>query len=163
MFNQGGRRGPDEVLALIVAGLGVWLLMSAAAAPEAKAPVPQARGHVIYKRQIIVRSVRVRPKPASQATAAAWREAKRVRCVPVKAIAGATLFGTNSVDFILKDRRRVRARLNAACPALDYYQGFYLTPGDDGMVCADRDFLRSRMGRECGIERLRVLVPARKP
>jgi hypothetical protein len=86
-----------------------------------------------------------------------------MQCLPVKAIAGAALFGPNNVDFILRDRRRVRAKLNSACPALDYYQGFYLTTGEDGMLCAERDFVRSRMGRECGIERFRILLPKRPP
>lgn len=146
---------------MIIAGLGAMLLMGASAATEQASPRPQARGQVVVKRQVIVRSVRVRPKPASRATHVGWRESKGLQCVPVKAIAGASLSGQNSVDFILKDRRRIRARLNAACPALDYYQGFYLSPGEDGMLCADRDFVRSRMGRECGIRRFRLLVPVR--
>lgn len=148
---------------MIIAGLGALLLMSASAATEAKSPPPQARGQMVFKRQVIVRTVRVRPTRASAAAPVMWREARRVQCVPVKAIAGAALLGQDSVDFVLKDRRRIRARLDAACPALDYYQGFYLTPGEDGMLCAARDFVRSRMGRECGIQRLRLLVPVRQP
>lgn len=146
---------------MIVAGLGAMLLMGASVATKPTSPRPQTRGQVIIQRQVIVRSVRIRPKRASQASHVAWRESRGLQCVPVKAIAGASLYGQSSVDFILKDRRRIRARLNAACPALDYYQGFYLSPGEDGMLCADRDFVRSRMGRECGIRRFRLLVPVR--
>lgn len=155
--------GPNEVQALIVTGLGAWLLIGAAWAAQAEAATAPARGQVVVRRQIIVRSVRVRPGAGRPATPVVWRETKRVRCLPARAIAGAALFGPGSVDFILKDRRRIRASLNAACPALDYYQGFYISPGEDGMICVDRDVVRSRMGRECGIERLRLLVPKPKP
>ena len=146
---------------MIVTGLGVWLLMGIAAAPESKAAAKPPAGDVVLRRQMIIRSIRIRPNRANQSIPIAWREARGVQCLPVKAIAGAALHGPNNVDFILKDRRRIRARLNSACPALDYYQGFYLAPGEDGMLCAARDFVRSRMGRECGIERLRMLVPKR--
>ena len=151
----------DEVQAMMIAGFGAWLLISAISATETKAPAPQAHGQLVVRRQIIVRTMRVRPNPGNRASVT-WREAKGVKCLPAGAIAGAALFGPNSVDFVLKDKRRIRAQLNAACPALDYYQGFYVTPGEDGRICVDRDFVRSRMGRECGIERLKMLVPIAK-
>ena len=47
--------------------------------------------------------------------------------------------GRDSVDLILRNRQRVRAKLESSCPALDYYYGFYITPNPDGMVCEDRD------------------------
>jgi len=46
-----------------------------------------------------------------------------------------------------------------ACPALDFYSGFYLRPSADGQVCADRDTVHARSGGQCGIERFRTLVP----
>jgi hypothetical protein len=68
------------------------------------------------------------------------------------------LSGREHVDFLLYDRTRLRARLSEDCPALDFYNGFYLTP-DDGQVCIKRDTIHSRMGGSCRIERFRRLVP----
>ena len=118
---------------------------------------------LVVRKQVIVRSIRVRPSRPGEAKGKpiSWREGKRLDCLRVGSIAGATLLGQDSVDFILRDRTRIRARLNSACPALDYYHGFYLTPGPDGMICADRDSVRSRIGRQCGIERFRKLHPVR--
>jgi hypothetical protein len=155
---------------VIIEGVGVMLLMAMANAPEGdvgrRAPVaPPGRvqsDRFVVRKQVIIRSVRVLPGAPAGTTTIIWREGKGPRCLPVRSIAGAALRGQNSVDFILRDRTRVRARLQNACPALDYYSGFYLTPGADGLICADRDFLRSRVGRECGIDRFRVLR-ARKP
>jgi hypothetical protein len=50
----------------------------------------------------------------------------------------------------------VRAKFNDDCPALDFYRGFYLKPGDD-RLCAKRDFVHSRMGESCQIEQFRGL------
>ena len=55
--------------------------------------------------------------------------------------------------------RNWRAKLESSCPALDYYYGFYITPNPDGMVCEDRDNIRSRMGGACEIDRFRGLEP----
>jgi hypothetical protein len=79
--------------------------------------------------------------------------------VPARAIAGAARLKRDSVDLILRNRSRVRVRLGSACPALDYYYGFYLTPGDDGLVCSDREWLRSRVGGRCEIEAINLLYP----
>ena len=74
-----------------------------------------------------------------------------------RTLAGAALISQNSVDLILRDNRRLRAKLERSCPALDYYYGFYITPNPDGRICADRDVIRSRMGGRCQIERFRLL------
>ena len=72
----------------------------------------------------------------------------------------ALLLGQSSVDLLLRDNSRVRAKLENACPALDYYYGFYISPNPDGQICADRDVIRSRMGGQCEIEAFRRLRPA---
>jgi hypothetical protein len=88
-----------------------------------------------------------------------WKPTKGPKCIPAKMIAAAALSDESTVDFLLRDNRRFRAELDDGCPALDYYRGFYISPNPDGMVCADRDVLRSRMGGSCGIERFRTLKP----
>jgi hypothetical protein len=131
-----------------------------AGTPAAQAPAPMQFAQLIVRKQVIIRSVRVHARqPQQNSSPITWHEGKKIKCLPVGSIAGASLLGQNSVDFILRDRSRIRARLDSTCPALDYYHGFYVSPGSDGMVCADRDFVRSRMGRECGIDVLRRLRP----
>ena len=90
-----------------------------------------------------------------------WVEHKGPKCLPSRTIAGAMLSGPSSIDFVLVDRSRVRALMDSDCPALDYYEGFYLQPRDD-RVCARREEVKSRMGGSCRIEKFRSLVPQPK-
>jgi hypothetical protein len=146
---------------------GAALLLLAAgggAAPRpAQAPPPSpppGYSRVIVREQIVVRIARGPATAAFAAAAAAeWKERKGPKCVAARALAGAAVTGPDSVDFLLRDGGRVRARLESDCPALDYYYGFYITPNPDGQVCADRDAIRSRVGGECGIDRFRKLRP----
>ena len=118
---------------------------------------PQAQGEqyaqLIMREQVIVR-VPMRSQQSQKPVH--WKEGKGPKCVQSRAVAGATMLSQNSVDLILRDRTRVRAKLEN-CPALDYYYGFYVTPSKDGMICADRDVIRSRMGGRCRIDRFRSL------
>ncbi len=114
-----------------------------------------AVSRLVVERQWIVR-VPVRPQRAVQRFE--WSEGKRVKCFPTNAIRGAMLSGADHVDFLLRPQQRVRASFGGNCPALDFYGGFYLKTDDD-RVCARRDFVHSRMGGSCRIERFRQLVP----
>ena len=149
-------RGRDEAMeasSLIRAGVAACLLL-AAGAPAAAPPARQAQyGQTVVREQVIIRFRQSAP------TNVDWKEGKGPKCVPARAIAAATLVGKSSVDFILRNRQRVRAKLESSCPALDYYYGFYITPNADGMVCEDRDNIRSRMGGACEIDRFRGLEP----
>lgn len=87
-----------------------------------------------------------------------WREKKGPKCIASADIAGAMLSGASSIDFVMHDRRRVRAEIESACPALDFYDGFYMQP-DDERICAGRETVRSRVGASCRIDRFRRLVP----
>ena len=109
---------------------------------------------LVVEQQIIMR-VPVRPRPFHPF---AWEEKKGPKCVRAEMVRGAALSGRETVDFLLFDRTRLRAELSEDCPALDFYNGFYLTP-EDGRICAKRDGIRSRIGRSCRIERFRRLVP----
>jgi hypothetical protein len=116
-------------------------------------------GQVVYHERIMIRvSEGMRgDSAAAQSQLPRWKEKKGPKCVAMRTIAGAALIGQNSVDLILRDRSRVRAKLESSCPALDYYHGFYVTPTSDGQICADRDPIRSRMGGECGIDKFKTL------
>jgi hypothetical protein len=77
-------------------------------------------------------------------------------------IVGGALVSQDSFDLLLRDRTRVRAKLDKSCPALDYYYGFYIRQTADGKICADRDSIRSRMGGQCEIDRFRTLKAAKR-
>lgn len=87
-----------------------------------------------------------------------WQEKKGPKCIPAGAIRGALLSGPEQVDFLLFDRSRVRAEFDEDCPALDFYNGFYVQPKGE-KLCAGRDAIHSRIGGSCTIERFKVLVP----
>jgi hypothetical protein len=145
---------------MILRGAAI-LLLSLGAAPRA-APERVDYAQLTVRQQIIVR-VPARSRPgAPPIKPIEWKEGKGPKCVPARAIAGATLLGRNSVDLILRNNSRIRAKLENSCPALDYYQGFYISPNADGMICADRDVIRSRVGGQCEIERFRSLKPVPK-
>lgn len=137
-----------------------FLLLTLAAMPGEPSPAePIHFAQLMIREQILIRvPARIRPAPnAPLPRPIEWKESKGPKCVPMKAIAGATLLGQNSFDLVLRDRSRIRAKLEKSCPALDYYYGFYIRPTSDGQICADRDSVRSRMGGQCEIERFRTL------
>ena len=146
---------------MIFAGAAALLLLAFAGSQHPpRAQSPQATG-VTVRHQLIIRVPRgARPTAPAGASPIHWREGRGPRCVSTREIVGATLLGQDSVDLILRDSSRIRAHLQRRCPALDYYYGFYVSPTPDGMICADRDSIRSRVGGECQIDQFRSLRPA---
>ena len=138
------------VLALIPALFGM--------AGQASAQDQQQTVRRVWIRDELIISIPVRPR---QRQRMGWLEQKGPKCVAADRIAGALLSGPSSIDFILRDRRRVRAVMDDECPALDFYQGFYLQP-DDERICAKRESIQNRVGASCRIERFRTLVPQLK-
>src|SRR5215207_5764145 len=112
---------------------------------------------LVVQDEIIMR-IPVRPRFAPLVE---WVESKGPKCIPAEAIRGATLSGRDQVDFLLLGRERMRAQLGDECPALDFYNGFYLSPEDE-RVCAGRDTIRSRTGGSCRIQRFQRLEPRRR-
>jgi hypothetical protein len=129
------------------------LVLVGAAPPPPVSAQPDQYAQLVIREQIMVR-VQSRARAAAPVQ---WKEGKGPKCVPAKAILGAALLSEDSVDLVMRDRTRIRARLDSSCPALDYYYGFYIRPNADGMICADRDMIRSRVGGQCGINRFRTL------
>lgn len=113
---------------------------------------PSVRRVVIHN-EVILR-IPVRPRT----TRIEWAEKKGPKCIPADRIAGAMLSGPSSIDFVLRDRRRLRAVMDDECPALDFYKGFYLQLSDE-RICARREAIQNRVGASCRIERFRRLVP----
>jgi hypothetical protein len=90
-----------------------------------------------------------------------WVERKGPKCIPANMLAGAMLSGPSSIDFVLRNRQVVRAKMDSDCPALDFYGRAYLQPDDD-YICAKRETIRSRVGGSCRIEKFKWLVPQYK-
>ena len=134
----------------------VIMLWAAQVATPQATPLPMQFAQVTIRRQIIIRTIRISPVPTE------WKEKKGPRCVQPQSISGAAHLAQRSVDLVLRNGSRVRAQLTSSCPALDYYDGFYITPGEDGLICADREAIRSRAGGECEIEAFRTLEPVTK-
>jgi hypothetical protein len=146
---------------MILAGVAALLLL-AFGGGGSKQPAPRpAQGTITVHQQIIIRVPAGMRVGAPAASMIRWEEHRGPRCIAWARIAGAGLLGQNSVDLIFRDATRVRARLERRCPALDYYRGFYLPATPDGLICADRESIRSRTGGECRIDSFRVLRAAR--
>ena len=109
---------------------------------------------LVVEREVIMR-IPVRSRPVRPF---AWEEKRGPKCIEASNIRGAALSGRETVDFLLFDRTRLRAQLSEDCPALDFYNGFYVTP-EKGKLCARRDEIHSRIGRSCTIERFHRLTP----
>ena len=107
------------------------------ATSEAQAPPAPPVRVMTVERQMILR-VPVRPYPRMNFQ---WEEEKGPKCLPVGAIAGAMLSGPGSIDLVLRNRQRMRVRLDNDCEGLDFYDGFYLQT-EDGQFCAKRDSIQ---------------------
>lgn len=141
---------------------GLLLLLFGSAQERPASPSPPQGALNVRHRQIVIRVPSgVRQIAPAGASLIKWREARGPDCIAATRLIGATLLRQNSVDLILRDNSRVRARLQRRCPALDYYRGFYIEATADGRICADRDSIRSRAGGECQIDQFRSLSPQR--
>lgn len=109
------------------------------------------------RQRVIVRVPRMAPAPPPRPIR--WVEKKGPKCIPAIDLAGALVNERQRLDLVLRGGRRVRAELEDDCHGLDFYNGFYVKPGPDGMVCADRDVVRARSGAKCPIDKFRTLEP----
>ena len=140
---------------MILAGL-MSLLTALLAGSEEPSPSGDSVRVTTIEERLIIR-VPVMPRPR-QRLSIHWEEEKGPKCLPADAIARAFLSGPDSIDFVLRSRQLVRARLDSDCDGLDFYGGFYVQP-EDRRICAKRDTIRSRVGGSCRIEKFRSLVP----
>ena len=137
---------PPTLTALLV-GFSSWFGAAFDVAPAPRAVVQQ----MVIRDEIILHVPIAQRRPAFK-----WVEHKGPKCLSAAMIAGAAMASQSSIDFVLRDRRRVRAKLDRDCAGLDFYGAFYIEPRD-GAVCAKREELRSRAGSSCRIERFRSL------
>ena len=148
---------------MIRTGAAALLLLLFGSAQDTPVARAQQGSLTVRHRQIIIRVPSGPPRAIAPAGASLikWRESRGPNCIAATRLIGATLLSQNSVDLILRDNSRVRARLQRTCPSLDYYRGFYINATADGRICADRDSIRSRAGGECQIDQFRALSPDR--
>lgn len=147
----------------MIPALILLALMPGASAEESRVDQVEV-AQLIFHQRIIIRIPRLpftRP-PVDASEAVRWVEKKGPKCVALGEIAGATINAPNSVDLIVEDDKRIRAKLDDNCPSLDYYSGLYLKATPDGMICADRDALRTRSGGSCGIDEFKRLVAKKR-
>ncbi len=134
--------------AALVVSLSAWLGATVDAPPG---PQPMVQRMIVRDEIIIHVPIAQRRLPMFD-----WIEHKGPKCLTAAMIAGAAMATPSTIDFVLRDRRRVRARLDSDCSGLDFYGGFYVEP-QDGAICAKREEIRSRAGTTCRIERFRSL------
>jgi len=144
------RNGSPRMTLLAIFGLFPTLFGAVAQAPAEQ----QVVRRVVIHDEVILR-IPIRPR---QTRPIEWIERKGPKCLPTSRIAGAILSGPSSIDFVMRNRQRVRALMDSDCPALDFYGRFYLQP-DDENICAKRETIRSRVGGTCRIEKFKLLVP----
>ena len=140
---------------MILTGL-VGLLSTLLTSMEAPPAPPQGVRVMTVEERLIIR-VPVAPRPRPRVRLR-WEEEDGPKCLPARAIAGAFLSGPDSIDFLLRNRRLVRAKFDSDCDGLDFYGQLYVQP-TDGRICAKRDTIRSRVGGSCRIEKFELLVP----
>ena len=140
----------------MIALAGIALLLSTD--PQAGARHPP-RTSIQLQMRVERRAIVRVPLGPRRGPVTIWRERRTGRCIDASNVAGAAITPDGAVDFVLKGGRRMRAWLESECPALDFYQGFYVKPDDDNKVCAGRDSIHSRSGGECQIDHFRRLEP----
>jgi hypothetical protein len=144
------------VILLAVTSLAA-LGAAATTTPDGARPTGgQQYAQLTFRSRVVVRVESWRAGPP---VGRLYKERKGPRCVAIGDLLGAAVLAPNSVDLMLRGGERMRARFAESCPGLDYYSGFYVVPPADGKICAGREVVRDRAGGECGIARLRKLVP----
>lgn len=154
----------------LLASAALLMLFSApAAAPRSAAPdwsraTALTQQFVIHVPRMTITRTTVMTRsrvPAPAPPQPAYVERKTKDCVEMKSIAGFGITQPDSIDLVLRDGSRLRARLAKSCPSLGFYPGFYVKPQPDGKMCAGRDPIRTRSGGSCSIQTFKTLVPAK--
>jgi len=131
--------------------------------------LPQTQQQVRIEQRVIIR---IAPSPRAtreemlsrlprREMDTSFAEVELGTCVPVQAIAGVAPVQPNRLLLFMRDRRVLSAALDRACDAQAFYSGFYVERNDDGMLCVNRDMLKSRAGTSCEVAQLNRLVAVR--
>lgn len=90
-----------------------------------------------------------------------FEEQKIGKCIAVNEIIGFASGpeSSDSLEFITKDQKLIRAYLADNCRAREFYAGAYIEKPKDGKLCRKRDVVHARYGAKCEVDRFRLLVP----
>jgi hypothetical protein len=135
-----------------------------AIAPDESAPVQLAQMSIhqrIVIRFPVLNRARERREEVAVSRPSPVIEKKGPKCLAIPEIEGASMTREDSVDLVTADGAVMRARFDDRCPAMDFYEGFYMRRTSDGMVCAGRDALKARSGADCRIKSFKRLVNKR--
>jgi hypothetical protein len=139
--------------------------LSPLAAGTDSADLDPAQHYVVHVPRITITSTTVvrtnRAPPSAPRAMTPMTERKADDCIRMQRVVAFAVAERHSVDLVMNDGSRMRAKLGDKCPALDFYAGFYIRPNSDGKMCAGRDTIRSRSGGSCNIQAFRTLVPTR--
>lgn len=80
------------------------------------------------------------------------------KCVALRSIRGVQSANKNRLLLYMRDRKVMSLRMKKNCRAQDFYSGFYVEPRSDGLLCVERDMLRSRTGANCEVTEINRLV-----
>lgn len=80
------------------------------------------------------------------------------KCIALRSIKAVQPSRSNRLLLFTRDRSLMSLRLKKNCFAQDFYSGFYVEPRSDGMLCVDREVLRSRTGANCELTEINRLV-----
>jgi hypothetical protein len=105
--------------------------------------------------------VRIAPVIAAPPKPIRWKEKDGPKCVDIGMLAGLAIREVDAIDLTLRGGRNVRAKLEKGCPSAEFYSGFYLQRSRDGLVCAGRDVIHSRVGAACEVTKFKTLKPAK--
>ena len=119
------------------------------------APSGVAVSRVLIRNEVVMRVPVIRPRGGWPVR---WKEKRGPKCIKAADVMAAALADDGSIDFLMRNRQRMRAKLENQCPALDFYGGFYVQP-QDGRICSDREEIRNRIGGNCQIDKFRLMVP----
>jgi hypothetical protein len=117
---------------------------------------PVGIGSVTVERRIIIR-IPTLPRPQAEVrgfvpkmATASPATRQRSTCVALRSVRGASLDERAGILFVTGDGR-YQAVLERGCRPVDFQSGFYLSPSEDGAICAGRDMLHARSGLRCTI------------
>lgn len=131
--------------------------------------LPQTQYQVRIEQRVIIRIAPSPPAAREQMLArlprremsTSFQEVELGSCVPIQAIGGVAPVQQNRLLLFMRDRRVLSAALDRTCDAQAFYSGFYIERNDDGMLCVNRDMLKSRAGTSCEVAQLNRLVAVR--
>ena len=148
-----------QALSLLVA-LAAPLLLATEAPAQRPSRVVMAQ--LTIHERITIRVPRMSmPGRVPLTTPTVWKESKGPKCIAAASLAGAMVSASAQIDLVVQGGQRIRAKLGRQCRSVDFYSNFYIRPGSDGQVCADRDTIRVRSGASCEIDSFKLLKPVR--